>query len=40
MERVQKLSASGLNAEQIEKMFFVSAELLSGEKSEEKPKDR
>jgi hypothetical protein len=32
MEMVQKLSAAGLNAEQIEKMFFISAELLSGEK--------
>jgi hypothetical protein len=31
-EMVQKLSAAGLNAEQIEKMFFISAELLSSEK--------
>jgi hypothetical protein len=40
MEMVQKLSAAGLNAEQIGKMFFISAELLSGEKREKKPKDR
>lgn len=40
MEMVQKLNAAGLNAEQINKMFFLSAELLSGEKREEKPKDR
>jgi hypothetical protein len=40
MAMVQKLSAAGLNAEQIEKMFFLSAELLAGEKRDEKPKDR
>jgi hypothetical protein len=40
MVMVQRLSASGLNAEQIEKMFFISAELLSGEKRDEKPEDR
>jgi hypothetical protein len=40
MAMVQKLNASGLNPEQIEKMFFISADLLSGEKKDEKPKDR
>lgn len=40
MAMVQKLSAAGLNPEQIEKLFFISAELLSGEKKDEKPKDR
>jgi len=40
MAMVQKLTAAGLNPEQIEKMFFISAELLSGEKRDEKPKDR
>jgi hypothetical protein len=40
MEMVQKLSAAGVNEEQIEKMFFLSAELLSGQKRDQKSKDR
>jgi hypothetical protein len=40
MATVQKLTAAGLNPEQIEKMFFISADLLSGEKKDEKPNNR
>jgi hypothetical protein len=40
MAMVQNLIARGLNPEQIEKMFFISADLLSGEKKDEKSKNR
>jgi hypothetical protein len=36
MAMVQKLTAGGINPEQLEKMFFVPVDVLSGEK----PKDR
>jgi hypothetical protein len=36
MAMVQKLTAAGLNPEQLEKMFFIPVDALSGEK----PKDR
>ena len=38
---VQKLTAAGVNPEQIEKMFFLPVNVLSDEKPEdEKPTDR
>jgi hypothetical protein len=36
MAMVQKLTAAGMNPEQLEKMFFISVGQLPGEK----PKDR
>jgi hypothetical protein len=36
MAMVQKLTAGGINPEQLEEMFFVPVDVLSGEK----PKDR
>jgi hypothetical protein len=40
MAMVQKLTAAGVNPEQLEKMFFIPVDVLAGEKpKDEKPKD-
>jgi hypothetical protein len=40
MAMVQKLIAAGLNPEQLEKMFFIPVDRLSGEKpKDENPKE-
>jgi hypothetical protein len=41
MAMAQKLIAAGMNPEQLEKMFFLPVDQLSGEKTEgDKPKKR
>ena len=41
MTMAQKLAVMGVGPEQLEEMFFVSTNVLSGEKpKDEKPKDR